>query len=111
MVVIDPMHNLILGAFRTFIDILDKSNPCLGLVKTHFYHIWVQGKILRKTKELKALHTILNNVKLPAYLGRLPSLMGVPAGGSLTADQWLLMATVVGPVAVCFLVDNFMFSF
>jgi hypothetical protein len=26
--------------------------------------------------------------------------MGVPAGGSLTADQWLLMATVVGPIAV-----------
>jgi hypothetical protein len=26
--------------------------------------------------------------------------MGVPAGGSLRADQWLLMATIVGPIAV-----------
>src|ERR1700691_5077153 len=26
--------------------------------------------------------------------------MGVPAGGSLTADQWFLMATIVGPIAV-----------
>jgi len=39
--------------------------------------------------------------KMPPYLGRLPTLMGIPAGGSLTADQWLLMATVVGPIAVC----------
>ncbi len=99
---------------------LSLIRPQIGLVKTHFYHIWVQGKILRKTKELRRFHTILNQVsniaqlislgvsscifqvKLPAYLGRLPALMGIPAGGSLTADQWLLMATVVGPVAVSF---------
>lgn len=37
---------------------------------------------------------------MPAELGRLPSLIGIPAGGSLTADQWLLLATVVGPIAV-----------
>lgn len=90
-VVIDPMHNLI-----------------LGLVKTHFYHIWVQGKILRKTKELRAFHEFLAQFHMPAYLGRLPTLMGVPAGGSLTADQWLLMATVVGPIAVPQIWDEFM---
>ncbi|EDR11390.1 uncharacterized protein LACBIDRAFT_323939 [Laccaria bicolor S238N-H82] len=83
MIVIDPMHNLL-----------------LGLVKTHFYHIWVQGKILRKTKELRALHNILSNFSMPAYLGRLQSLVGIPTGGSLTADQWLLMAVVVGPIAI-----------
>jgi len=38
---------------------------------------------------------------MPAKLGRLPSLIGEPAGGSLTADQWLLFATVVAPLAVC----------
>lgn len=38
---------------------------------------------------------------MPSHLGRLPTLVGVPAGGSLTADQWLLLATVVGPLAVC----------
>lgn len=45
MVVIDPMHNLF-----------------LGVVKTHFYHIWVQQKILRKNKELRSLHAILDDV-------------------------------------------------
>ena len=37
---------------------------------------------------------------MPAKLGRLPSLIGEPAGGSLTADQWLVFATVVAPLAV-----------
>jgi len=26
--------------------------------------------------------------------------IGVPSGGSLTADQWLLLATIYGPIAV-----------
>lgn len=37
---------------------------------------------------------------MPAKLGRLPSLIGEPAGGSLTADQWLVFVTVVAPIAV-----------
>ncbi|KAJ7583887.1 hypothetical protein C8J56DRAFT_1166808 [Mycena floridula] len=83
MVVIDPMHNLF-----------------LGVVKTHFYHIWVQQNVLRKTKELRSLHAILDQLQLPSRLGRLPSLIGEPAGGSLTADQWLVLATVVAPLAI-----------
>ncbi|THU85280.1 hypothetical protein K435DRAFT_806048, partial [Dendrothele bispora CBS 962.96] len=83
MIVIDPMHNLF-----------------LGLVKTHFYHIWVQHHILRKNKELKALHGILSQLNLPSKLGRLPRLIGEPAGGSLTADQWLIFATIVAPLAI-----------
>ncbi|KAF8055688.1 hypothetical protein FPV67DRAFT_1679823 [Lyophyllum atratum] len=62
MIVVDPMHNLI-----------------LGLVKTHFYNIWM---------------------RLPSYLGRLPAMMGEPAGGSLTADQWLVAATIVCPLII-----------
>jgi len=34
----------------------------LGLVKTHFYNIWVQGKILRPNHELTAFHELLANV-------------------------------------------------
>ncbi|CDO73026.1 hypothetical protein BN946_scf185007.g80 [Trametes cinnabarina] len=82
MVVVDPMHNLF-----------------LGLVKTHFYHIWVQLKILRRSCELRRVHEILAQIDLPSRLGRLPRLIGEPAGGSLTADQWLILATVVGPLA------------
>ncbi|KII93303.1 hypothetical protein PLICRDRAFT_100818 [Plicaturopsis crispa FD-325 SS-3] len=87
MIVIDPMHNLFLGKY-------------LSVVKTHFYHIWVQQKVLRKTKELRRLHAILAQLDMPAKLGRLPSLIGEPAGGSLTADQWLVFATVVAPIAI-----------
>ncbi|THU81926.1 hypothetical protein K435DRAFT_692588, partial [Dendrothele bispora CBS 962.96] len=83
MIVIDPMHNLF-----------------LGVVKTHFYHIWVQQGILRKNKELKALHGMLSQLTLPSKLGRLPRLIGEPAGGSLTADQWLIFATIVAPLAI-----------
>ncbi|KAK7008315.1 hypothetical protein R3P38DRAFT_2552218 [Favolaschia claudopus] len=83
MIVIDPMHNLF-----------------LGIVKTHFYHIWVQLNVLRKTKELRTLHALLSKLKLPAHLGRLPSLIGEPAGGSLTADQWLVFATIVAPLII-----------
>ncbi|GJF00435.1 hypothetical protein PsYK624_167230 [Phanerochaete sordida] len=83
MVIIDPMHNLF-----------------LGLVKNHFYHIWVKSKVLRKTKELNHLHAILNKMKMPSKVGRLPQLIGEPAGGSLTADQWLLLATLIGPLAI-----------
>ncbi|KAJ6528999.1 hypothetical protein B0H19DRAFT_968612 [Mycena capillaripes] len=83
MIVIDPMHNLF-----------------LGVVKAHFYHIWVQLNVLRKTKELRSLHAILAKLKLPAHQGRLPSLIGEPAGRALTADQWRVFATVVAPWVV-----------
>jgi hypothetical protein len=43
---------------------------------------------------------MLSQLKMPAKLGRLPNLIGEPAGGSLTADQWLNFATVVAPLAV-----------
>ena len=40
-------------------------------------------------------------LSLPATIGRLPTLIGVPAGGSLTADQWMILATIVAPLIVC----------
>ncbi|KIN96499.1 hypothetical protein M404DRAFT_33208 [Pisolithus tinctorius Marx 270] len=76
-VVIDPMHNLF-----------------LGLVKMHFYHIWVQGKILRPNHELGMLHSMLADFIIPGSCSKLPTDIGTPAGGSLTADQWLLLATI-----------------
>ncbi|OCH87011.1 hypothetical protein OBBRIDRAFT_851644 [Obba rivulosa] len=95
MVVVDPIHNLFLDMFINI-----QATPQLilytGLVKSHFYHIWVRAKVLRTTCELCTFHALLADLELPARLGRLPSLIGEPAGGSLTADQWLLLATVVG---------------
>ncbi|KAJ7182051.1 hypothetical protein C8R46DRAFT_1210561 [Mycena filopes] len=64
-----------------------------------FYHIWVQLNVLR-TKELRSLHALLAKLQLPSHLGPLPSLIGEPAGGSLTADQWRNFPTVVAPLVV-----------
>lgn len=37
---------------------------------------------------------------VPTSCGKLPTDIGTPAGGSLTADRWLLLATVYGPVVI-----------
>jgi hypothetical protein len=36
----------------------------VGLVKMHFYHIWIKLKVLQKTKELQQFHSILSKVVL-----------------------------------------------
>jgi hypothetical protein len=56
--------------------------------------------VLRKTKEILELHGILSKLKVLSYLSCLPALMGTSAGGLLTADQWLIAAIAVLPVAV-----------
>jgi len=63
-IVIDPMHNLLLGKALLFciIKILLVA-IFVGLVKTHFYHIWVQNKILREKHELRVLHEMLADVR------------------------------------------------
>lgn len=88
-----------------------------GLVKAHFYNMWVQSKILRD-KDLDVFHQLMAAVRLnsftcrlqpltdlqctvPDHLGRLPVKIGKPAGGSLTADQWIILGTVMGPLIVC----------
>ncbi|KAG0693068.1 hypothetical protein DFH29DRAFT_881751 [Suillus ampliporus] len=82
-IVIDPMHNLF-----------------LGLVKTHFYNIWVQNKILRPNHELTKFHEMIADFIIPSSCGKLPTDIGMPSGGSLTADQWLLLSTVYGPIII-----------
>ena len=81
--------------------------------------MWISKNIVRPKHELEFLHSLLENVSLinpfllyssdilctlkftvPVHLASLPTAVGEPAGGSLTADQWLLMATVFGPVTV-----------
>ena len=49
--------NLLLAVLLFYAD------PHIGLVKTHFYGIWVQKKILRPNHELVAFHSILADVK------------------------------------------------
>ncbi|KDQ05579.1 hypothetical protein BOTBODRAFT_182420 [Botryobasidium botryosum FD-172 SS1] len=89
MTIIDPMHNLL-----------------LGIVKDHWYKEWICRSALRgdtKTgvkRELDHTHQILSSMEIPPWNSRLPSKLGEPAGGSLGADEWKLLATVFGPIAV-----------
>lgn len=46
-------------------------------------------------------HSILVQAEFPDWLGRIPSQIGVPAGGSLSADEWKALVLVFGPLAVC----------
>jgi hypothetical protein len=62
--VIDPMHNLVLGEFILHIFVKITTVPTLGLVKTHFYAIWVQGKILCPNHKLTVFHNMLNKVSI-----------------------------------------------
>ncbi|KAJ7508235.1 hypothetical protein B0H11DRAFT_1902552 [Mycena galericulata] len=43
---------------------------------------------------------MLANFTLPGVCGKLPKELGLTSGGSLTADQWLLLATVYGPIVI-----------
>ncbi|KIK79761.1 hypothetical protein PAXRUDRAFT_36357 [Paxillus rubicundulus Ve08.2h10] len=82
-IIIDPMHNLF-----------------LGLVKMHFYNIWIQRKILRPNHELAKLHEMLADFTIPGSCGKLQTDIRMPYEGSLMADQWLLLSTVHGPIII-----------
>lgn len=53
--------------FVSFFDVLLTNLRVLGLTKTHFHSIWVQGKILREKHELRVLHEMLANVHFLPY--------------------------------------------
>ncbi|KIM59498.1 hypothetical protein SCLCIDRAFT_16493 [Scleroderma citrinum Foug A] len=63
-------------------------------------NIWVQGKILRANHKLCILHELLADFEVPVHCSKLPTDIGTPAGGSLTANQWLLLATLYGPIVI-----------
>jgi hypothetical protein len=71
-----------------------------GLVKNHFYAIWILLRVFREKKEVRQIHGVLSKLQIPTYLGRLPTLMGTTAGGSLSADQWLISAIAALPVMI-----------
>ncbi|KII83669.1 hypothetical protein PLICRDRAFT_180270 [Plicaturopsis crispa FD-325 SS-3] len=84
--IIDPMHNIL-----------------LGLAKTQWYSIWIQGSALRsstekKPRELDVIHRFLETFESPLWAGKLPLRVGEPAGGNLTADEYKFSITV--PLAI-----------
>ncbi|KAJ6463709.1 hypothetical protein C8R47DRAFT_1079854 [Mycena vitilis] len=76
-----------------------RSTRMYACVSKRKYYSRTLGSL--KSENKTHIHNCWYQLKLPANLGRLPSLIGEPAGGSLTADQpeWLIFATVVPPLA------------
>ncbi len=67
MIVIDLMHNLILGEIKSYrlnINTNLRACPIIGLVKHHFYHMWILKNIVHPKHELELLHSLLENVSL-----------------------------------------------
>ncbi|KZV63255.1 hypothetical protein PENSPDRAFT_758090 [Peniophora sp. CONT] len=90
MTIVDPMHNIL-----------------LGLVKCQWYTCWIKPKVLRpgtKTKkhELDILHEFLADLETPSWSGRMPSQLGIPAGGSLGADEYRTLITIPCPMVLPF---------
>ncbi|KAI0790156.1 hypothetical protein BC629DRAFT_1593292 [Irpex lacteus] len=96
MTVVDPMHNIL-----------------LGIVKTVWYDGWILGNALRKDtkagteRELHAIYEYLDLFEMPAWVARLPSEVGAPAGGSLTSDEWKGLALVYCPIIIPLIWDQF----
>jgi hypothetical protein len=120
MIVIDPMHNLFLGMSISVVRYIfymsgfqELSRPISTIFGSSFISFVRRKSCIASmlywemyVSDLGSRHrnlTTLFQLKMPAKLGRLPGLIGEPAGGSLTADQWLIFATVVAPLAVCHL--------
>lgn len=96
-IVIDPMHNLFLGEFSILhrYQLRGVHTSYIGLVKTHFYNIWVQGKILRANHELDMFHEMLADVSV-IYMR-----VSVP---NLHSSLYLLRAENYRPILECHLV-------
>ncbi|KIJ08421.1 hypothetical protein PAXINDRAFT_18445 [Paxillus involutus ATCC 200175] len=86
--IIDPMHNLL-----------------LGIVKTQWYSQWIQTPALRastdkRARELDVIHRFLASFETPLWAGKLPTHVGEPAGGSLTADEYKFSACSAWPIII-----------
>jgi hypothetical protein len=102
-------------------------------MKVQWYEAWVQTKALwqrtetmRVPRELDKIHAYLDMVcvrkvsqymitnclqfEMPGWVARLPTQVGYPAGGSLTADEWKAMSMVYCPVIVSSLFSDYVMS-
>ncbi|KAJ7714113.1 hypothetical protein DFH07DRAFT_763144, partial [Mycena maculata] len=88
-IIIDPMHCVFLGIF-----------------KTQWLNAWIQDPAaLRKrtektTREIDHIHNYLNALEMPSWVARLPTQVGYPAGGSLTADELKGMLLIFCPLII-----------
>ncbi|OCB85355.1 hypothetical protein A7U60_g7664 [Sanghuangporus baumii] len=92
MTVVDPMHNIL-----------------LGIMRCQWHDSWIKTNALRKRtepnlvpRELDLLNAYLKEFEMPSWVGRLPSNVGYPAAGSLSADEYKSLALVYLPVILPF---------
>ena len=78
--VIDPMHNLLLGTAK------------------HIVATWIEKKILTDC-HLTRIAEVIEKIKSPADVGRVPSKIGATFAG-FTADQWRNWTTIFSCVAL-----------
>ncbi|KAG2122289.1 hypothetical protein BD769DRAFT_1670917 [Suillus cothurnatus] len=74
-----------------------------GIVKTLWYNKWIQTSALhtstdKRAQELNIIHKFLVTFEVPLWAGQLPSHVGEPAGGSLTADKYKLAVIYTWPI-------------
>ncbi|XP_030600828.1 uncharacterized protein LOC115790939 [Archocentrus centrarchus] len=85
-VVIDPMHNLLLGTAR------------------HVFRLWAELGIL-STKNLDELQRRVENIKVPNEVGRIPLQIATGFTG-FTADQWKNWTTIYSLFCLKGLISN-----
>ncbi|KAJ7470860.1 hypothetical protein FB451DRAFT_1472522 [Mycena latifolia] len=89
-IIIDPMHCVFLGIF-----------------KTQWLDAWIKdpAPALRKRtettpREIDHIHNYLNALEMPSWVARLPTQVGYPAGGSLGADELKGMLLIFCPLII-----------
>ncbi|KIJ15288.1 hypothetical protein PAXINDRAFT_11826 [Paxillus involutus ATCC 200175] len=70
------------------------------LLKEEMHHMrkFLQWRAEWWQEQCQPLPTI--KFVIPGSSGKLPTDIGMPSGGSLTTDQWLLLSTIYGPIII-----------
>ena len=79
--IVDPMHNLFLGTAKHMMK-----------------NVWLPNKILKQT-DLKFIQELIDNMKVPCNIGRIPNKIA-SSFGSFTSDQWKLWTVVYSEFAL-----------
>ena len=79
--IIDPMHNLFLGTAKHMMK-----------------NIWLPNKLFTQN-DLKAIQDLIDNMKVPSNMGRIPNKIA-SSFGSFTSEQWKLWTVVYSEFAL-----------
>ena len=79
--IIDPMHNLFLGTAKHMVK-----------------DVWLPNKTL-KPADLKSIQNLIDNMKVPSNIGRIPNKIAT-SFGSFTSEQWKLWTVVYSEFAL-----------